>query len=83
MACPLRIRELVNRMTVDDHASVVDLIESDKQLRRVVFPDPDAPITARNSPCGTVRSSPLSARTSPRLTGRPCGPPRLRGWTLA
>ena len=36
----------------------------DRQLRSVVFPDPDGPMTATNSPGETVKSTPRSASTS-------------------
>jgi hypothetical protein len=35
----------------------------ERQLRRVVLPDPEGPITATNWPAGTDRSMPFSAST--------------------
>ena len=51
----------------------------ERQLSSVVLPEPDGPITARNSPAGTARSSPFSARRRCRLSGTPCGRPRRPG----
>ena len=37
--------------TADEHPAPIDLVEKpERQLSKVVFPEPDGPITARNSP---------------------------------